>query len=248
MTAQTKLTVPTPETATRLLNRYFDDEGLNGDTLLTAVDLILKRTDVFLNDALAVTKETNGFVSACAAGCGFCCHTMVTVSPPEAFYIARHVETAFEPDAREALKARVIAYAQRTQGMDGAERYMGREACPFLREEDWYCGLHTARALVCRAMHSGSLIACKTAYESRDATIPTPTMAIFFKNTKAYMSAYTSALRPRGVSIYPVELAEALSTIWREPDAMLRWLDGEDLFDNARIEAREIEQRVASSR
>lgn len=246
MTAHDGLIVPTPETATRLLNRYFDEEGLSGETLLTAVDLILKRTDVFLDDALAVTEATSGFKSACAAGCGFCCHTLVSVSPPEAFYIARHIETAFEPDARDALKARVIAYADRTKGMDGAQRYMGREACPFLRDDDWYCGLHMARPLVCRAMHSGSLPDCKRAYETRDATVPAPTMAVFFENTKAYVSAYISTLRPRGLKIYSVELSGALAAIWREPDAMTRWLAGEDLFNDARLETREVTRTVPS--
>jgi Fe-S-cluster containining protein len=248
MAAKPALAVPTPESATGLLNRYLNDEGLSAETLMTAVDLILKRTDVFLDDALAVTKEANGFESACAAGCGFCCHTMVSVSPPEAFYIARHIETTFAPDERDALKARVIEYAQRTDGMDGAARYIGREACPFLRPDDWYCGLHTARPLVCRAMHSGSLASCKKAYEARDATVPAPTMAVFFKNTQAYMSAYISALRPRGLSVYPVELSGALSIIWQEPDAMARWLGGEDLFEAVGLPTREVEREISSTR
>ena len=244
MAATSTLQIPTPESATALLSRYLQEEGLSEDSLLRAVDLIQQRTEVFLDDALAEVEQTAGFKSACAAGCGFCCHTLVSVSPPEAFYIARHVETAFEPEASEALKARVLGYAKRTEDMDGEQRYVLREACPFLRDEDWYCGLHTARPLVCRAMHSGSLPSCKKAFETRDATVPTSTMAVFFENTTAYMSAYVSALRPRGVVVYPVELSKALAVIWREPDAMNRWLGGEDLFDSARIPVREVVRKV----
>lgn len=244
MAAPSTLQIPTPESATALLSRYFDEEGLSEGSLLRAVDLIQQRSEVFLSDALVAAKEAANFESACAAGCGYCCHTMVSVSPPEAFYIARHVETAFEPDVAEALKARVLAYTKRTKDMDGAQRYVLREACPFLRDEDWYCGLHTARPLVCRAMHSGSLPACKKAFETRDATVPTNTMAVFFENTKAYMSAYVSALRPRGVTVYPVELSTALAVIWQEPDAMERWLGGEDLFDGARIPVKEVIKKV----
>ncbi len=236
------LITPTPESETARLARFFKEEGLSEDSVLQAVDLILQRTDVFLDDALAVTKETAGFESACKAGCGFCCHTMVTVAPPEAFFIARHIEQGFDADARDALKAKVIAYAQRTREMDGGARYVKREACPFLREEDWYCGLHTARPLVCRAMHSGSLPECKAAYEARDALKPAPTMAVFFKNTQAYMSAYISTLRPRGIVIYPVELAGALSVIWREADAFGRWLAGEDIFASAKLPVPQVER------
>ena len=244
MVAETTLRVPTPESATALLSRYFREEGLSEDSVLQAVDLIQQRTEVFLADALAVTAETSGFRSACAAGCGYCCHTLVTVSPPEAFFVARHVETAFAKEERDALKARVIDYAERTHGMDGAQRYVKRESCPFLRQEDWYCGLHTARPLVCRAMHSGSLPACKKAYEERDANVPAPTMAVFFENTKAYMSAYVSTLRPRGVRIYPVELSAALAIIWGEDDPMGRWLAGEDLFAPARIATKEVVRKA----
>ena len=246
MVAASALQIPTPESATALLSRYLDEEGLNEASLMRAVDLIQQRTEVFLADALVETERAAGFRSACAAGCGFCCHTLVSVSPPEAFYIARHVESAFEPEARAVLKERVMAYAARTRGMDGGARYIAREACPFLREEDWYCGLHTARPLVCRAMHSGSLAACKTAYDTRDATVPTSTMAVFFENTKAYMSAYVSALRPRGVTVYPVELSAALAVIWREEDAMGRWLGGEDLFAPARIAVQEVTREAVT--
>lgn len=241
------LKIPTPESATALLGRYFDEEGLSEASLMRAVDLIQQRTEVFLADALVETERVAGFQSACSAGCGYCCHTLVSVSPPEAFYVAWHLETAFEPEAREALKARVMASAERTQGMDGGERYTAREPCPFLRQDDWLCGLHTARPLVCRAMHSGSLAACKKAYDNRDASVPAPTMAVFFKNTTAYMSAYVSALRPRGLAIYPVELSMALRVIWREDNALARWLGGEDLFDPARIGTREVVRKARTA-
>jgi len=244
--ASSTLQIPTPEAATALLSRYFDEEGLSEASLMRAVDLIQQRTEVFLADALVETEKVAGFRSACAAGCGFCCHTMVSVSPPEAFYIAHHIESEFEPEKRAALRQRVIDYAERTHGMDGGQRYVGREACPFLRDEDWYCGLHTARPLVCRAMHSGSLASCKKAYDTRDASVPTSTMAVFFQNTKAYMSAYVSALRPRGVTVYPVELSAALAVIWREGDAMDRWLGGEDLFAPARIAVQEVTREAVT--
>jgi len=245
MAAASTLQIPTPESATALLRRYFDEEGLTEATLMRAVDLIQQRSEVFLSDALVETEQAVGFKSACKAGCGFCCHTLVSVSPPEAFFVARHVETAFEPEARETLKQRVIASAERTRGMDGGERYIAREPCPFLRQDDWLCGLHTARPLVCRAMHSGSLAACTKAYENRDATVPAPTMAVFFENTKSYMSAYISTLRPRGLAIYPVEMSSALSIIWSEEDAMGRWLKGEDLFKAARIGSKEVVRDTA---
>jgi len=153
----------------------------------------------------------------------------------EVFYVARHLEQTLSKDELKEAKERVGAYAERNEGKGGGARYEEREACPFLRPDDWFCGLHTARPIVCRAMHSGSLKACKTAYDNRDSTVPAPSMAMFFKNTTAYYSAYSSALEPLGIKCYPVDLAKALGVVWREKNAMKRWLGGEDLFQEAWI-------------
>lgn len=230
------LLVPQPVAETQRLSRFLKDEGLSAETLFRAVDLIQQRTDVFLNDALAVSEEKAGFKSACAAGCGYCCHTMVSAVPPEVFYIAKHLEETLDAETLTETKERVITYAKRNRGKDGGDRYEAREACPFLRPEDWYCGLHTARPIVCRAMHSGSLKACQTAYDKRDSKTPAPTMAVFFKNSEAYFAAYVSALKPHGVKCYPVELAAALGIVWGEENSMQRWLGGEDLFADAWIQ------------
>lgn len=234
-TVSQKLKVPEPETETPLLARFFRDNGLNQQTVLQAVSLVNQRTDVFLRDALAVANEVEKFESACKAGCGYCCHTLVSVSPPEVFYIAEHLaKTCNETELKEA-KSRVFDYVERTAQMDGGARYSGRESCPFLREDDWYCGLHEARAQTCRAMHSGSLPACLASYNERNSLAKIPSLAVFFKPTRAYYSAYGSVFQARGIPCYTVELGSALAIVWREEDAFDRWLGGEDIFDAAKV-------------
>ena len=68
---------------------------------------------------------------ACRAGCAHFCHSMVSVLPQEAFALAAHVETATPEPERDALKARVIAHAERTArpgcgGASPARSWTGR--------------------------------------------------------------------------------------------------------------------------
>ena len=230
----TTLATPTPEGMTAMMARFFDESGLTRETVLEAVTLLQRRTEVFNDDALAVFEESGAFRSACGAGCGFCCHTLVSVLPPEAFGVAEHV-AGLDAPAREAFEARVREADRRYRGWNGAQRYAGRAACPFLDPKTWLCGLHEARPLVCRAMHSGDLPACKKAYAARDPEVPTVSMRAFFDNREACHAGWVGALRPRGLQCDPLELNAALVTIWDGEDVMARWLEGEPVFGEARL-------------
>lgn len=223
-----------PEQAA-MYRSFFNEEGLTAETLIDAVNLTYKRADVFLNDALDVFAETKQFQSACKAGCGYCCHTLVSALPPEALYVAQYIDKSLPEAEREALKSEVRKRDEDFRGRDGWARYESRAACPFLDPESWNCRLHVARPAVCRAMHSGSLQACKTAYAERDPSTPTPTMKAFFDYRDAAYAGLTAALTQRGLRMAPVELNAALVTIWDNDDSMDRWLRGEDIFANARV-------------
>ena len=237
MAQRTLLHIPDAPAQAGMYQRFFDEEGLTQKTVLDAIDLTFQRADVFLRDALDVFALKGQFESACKAGCGFCCHTLVSALPPEALYVATYLETGMSENERQELKAEVRKRHEDFRGKDGWARYASRAACPFLDSESWNCRLHVARPTVCRAMHSGSLEACKTAYTNQDPTVPAPTMKAFFDYRDATFSGLSSALSLRGLKMRPVELNAALVTIWDNDDIMDRWLAGEDVFSDARVPA-----------
>jgi len=225
------LRIPDAPTQAAMYQRYFDGEGVTSESVLQAVDLTYQRADVFLRDALEVFAESGEFKSACKAGCGYCCHTLVSVLPPEALHVAHYLETGISTEQRDIFKKAVRERHEEYQGEDGFTRYKNRAACPFLDPESWNCRLHAARPTVCRAMHSGSLASCKKAYAERDPSIPAPTMKSFFS-----YAGLSTPLARRGLQVDPVELNAALVTIWdSEGDAMERWLAGEPIFDDALV-------------
>ena len=216
---------------------YFDRNGVTKQTVLASVDLTYQRSNVYFGDLYAWMAETGRFTVACDAGCAYCCHTMVSVLAPEAFYLANHIETAFPADEARALKERVIAHDAENRGKSGAARHEQRIACPMLDPETWLCRVHGARPLTCRSMHSSDKGACQRAFDERNAYLPAPSHQLFFDNTQAYYDAFGTALHEKGLTVVPLELNAALATIWGEKGVFLRWLRGEDPFAAAHADS-----------
>jgi Fe-S-cluster containining protein len=90
---------------------------------------------------------------ACAPGCAHCCAAEVTVAPPEAELLVRHVKATRTPDEIEDLKTRMRAVLE-------ARRAGGRPRCAFLGE-DTLCTVYAVRPLKCRACNSDDVDPCK---------------------------------------------------------------------------------------
>ena len=215
---------------------YFRRKGLTKQSILDSVQLTYERSNVYFDTVYDYFEQTGKFDIACKKGCAFCCHTMVSVVPPEAFFLANHIETAFDRETSRKMIDRIIAHDAEHRTKSGAERHVGRIACPMLDPDTWLCTVHKARPLTCRAMHSGDLKPCQVAFETRDAYHGAPSHSMFFANTQAYYDAYGASLTQRGVVIEPLELNAALATIWTGEKVFLRWLRGEDPFYEARAD------------
>lgn len=227
------LGIQPPQTATehRRYADYFRRNGLSRETVMKAVNLTFQRSEVYFRDLTTALIETKRFKPACGAGCAFCCHTMVSLLPPEAFFLAEHVETAFPPEESQAMIGRILDHDSRHRGKSGGRRFVEHAACPMLDPETWFCRVHAARPLTCRAMHSGDLKPCKEAWEQRDAYRPAPSHRLYFENTQAYYNAIAYTLEDLGLQMIPLEMNAALATIWSGERVFERWLAGEQVFD-----------------
>lgn len=100
----------------------------------------------------------------CAAGCAFCCHLLVEVTPSEAARIAGHVRD----------RAAVEENAGRAEGLSAAEYRRARLRCAFLDAED-RCSIYDVRPLACRAHTSRDRHACQRASLGELTTNELPT-------------------------------------------------------------------------
>jgi len=115
-------------------------------------------------DALAADAPGRG-AWACAAGCSFCCHLKVTVSPGEAMALARRLS--------DAQRARVDANARRAAGLPAADYRRARIRCALL-DDSGRCAAYDVRPLKCRAHTSTSRDTCERVYRGEATTDAVP--------------------------------------------------------------------------
>lgn len=219
----------------------YEQDGFNPNRIVTVFGLVRDLVTILedktnaqrMSDAGAVMMEVYDETArkygrpselACKKGCGYCCHTRVTVTAPEIFHLARAVRPRWENEG-DSLKADFQKQEAITRGMSIEERYATRTACPMLSEGS--CGIYEPRPLTCRAYGSRSLDACIKLYNTAVNEVPQSDMsqlmrAVIFAGMKA-------ALKRCGLDGQGFELGEALDVALR-PDAEARWLAGENIF------------------
>lgn len=176
--------------------------------------------------------EAQGYRAACRAGCAACCHSMVSVTPEEAFAIAAYIEAL--PAADAELMDRIVAHNGAHGGLGGGARVKARIACPCLDPETRLCRIHAARPLTCRGMNAVDAAACDAALETGDPAAGVPTVLAYHRIVQSIYDRLGQDLADRGLAPDSLELTGALAAIWRTPDADGRWRAGEDIFAGCR--------------
>lgn len=139
----------------------------------------------------------------CRRGCAFCCYVDVVVTPIEAIRLARS-----GPKRSPAPAGR-------------------RSPCPLL--VDGACSVYATRPLACRAIFSTDARQCEAGYlGADDAAVP----SLDWPRNLAcgYITGTIAALDDLGLASHLVDLRAALTLIERDRTALVRWLNGEDVF------------------
>jgi Fe-S-cluster containining protein len=162
---------------------------------------------------------------ACRKGCGFCCHTYVAITVPEAFLLARAVRERNKRGAPPSLE-NVQAGIARLAGLGPDQRFGRKLPCPLLVEDA--CSVHPSRPTVCRQVASFKLEPCIEEYEGKGGDMQVPQR--YLAHATNAQIALLAALRASGLPTVSYELSLALGVALSTPDAEARWLNGEDIF------------------
>lgn len=170
--------------------------------------------------------------SPCRKGCAWCCHEQVTVLPPT--LLAIHAFLEAQPTAtREAVRQRVADLYARKRRMTPEACHWTMLACPFLSESK--CEIYPVRPYHCQGCWSGDEDACRIACEQPEADVPVPLLDDAYTLAVGIFESVQAALQSADLAAEPLELVSGYHIMMTQPDAITRWLAGEDAFAAAAL-------------
>jgi len=172
---------------------------------------------------------------ACCRGCAACCALQVAATAPEIFLAARFLRITASAFAAYGVDfaARVAAFNAKTRGMDQQARFASKMLCPFII--NGACAIYAARTLACRGHVAFDRAACEAA--SRGEDVETPVSAAHKTVRVLVQGALQEALREGGLDWGASEFLTSLDRALTDPQAETRWLRGEQVFQDLRLDA-----------
>jgi hypothetical protein len=169
---------------------------------------------------------------ACKAGCGWCCHQQVGITPVEAVGIAAHLD-ALPADQGGPLKDAVRALDRKTRGLTTAARAQSGLACAFLGPEG-SCRIYPVRPLRCRGLHSVDADFCAASYRDpagmRSLLEQGKLRPVFLSVPEAIfdsaLSGVLMASKRLKWAMVSLELTAAVAALLDQPRLTGKWLAG----------------------
>ena len=166
---------------------------------------------------------------ACQAGCAFCCHTAVTVSPPEVFAIADHLRRHSSTERLIEIQRRVDENARKAASMSRSEYIAALVPCALLTDDN-QCSVHAVRPLACAGFLSTSRSKCEAEFNRVPNRAPIPTDDFAMAAGVAASKGLLAACQAADFDGQFYELHHALRIVLDTPDAGGQWVRKNDLF------------------
>lgn len=199
----------------------------------TPLSTLIKLADLatVLTDKVKLEQPPD-FNIHCRAGCSYCCHMRVLVTPFEVIALADYIRHSFSENQIQELKKRISKADSITHGLPDEEHGNAGVWCPLLVEDK--CSVYEARPLECRGYVSMDVNECKKTFKNYlewNVPIYFPQYSIY-KNIQAGL---ISALQNDGYQFELLELISALKVALDHNDIAQRWIAGEHIFKSASL-------------
>ena len=174
---------------------------------------------------------------ACCRGCDTCCCLQVSATAPEIFLAARFIRLTAPAFAAHGVDFKLLIgkSCAQAKGKDQLQRLMSGQMCPFII--GGACAIYSARTLACRGHVAFDRDACQAAARGEDSEVPASGA---HKTVRALVQgALQAALRDGGLEWSVSEFLSGLERALGDPDCEARWLRGEPVFADLRIDADE---------
>ena len=178
---------------------------------------------------------------ACKNGCSWCCYKQVEVSPLEVFAITNYIENRHEKFEIDDLKFRLAELDKITNGLSPLSRLKETLPCAFLVDNS--CSIYEVRPLACRGGNSIDADLCRRHVEDLDSVEkeielygnPYWIHAVPFKIMHALRDGLTAGIKKFQLGQEQLELTAATLIALNAKSSLERWIRGEDVFTEGRI-------------
>ncbi|TWT45914.1 hypothetical protein RAS1_23500 [Phycisphaerae bacterium RAS1] len=166
---------------------------------------------------------------ACRAGCSSCCFLAVSLTAPEALYLAAKLREIHPAPQLEQLTANVRATSQRVSHLTIEARASARIPCAFLGDAG-ECTIHPFRPLGCRGWTSFSKDDCDAALAADEPGHSGPMDKELWQAAGAVTEGLERAARVAALDAGQYELHAALLRALTVDAAADRFVKGDQVF------------------
>jgi uncharacterized protein len=191
--------------------------------------------------ALAKTRTPPSRAYACSAGCNYCCHLKVTITPLEALRLGAYLRRRLSGADLGRLKKKVNDAVRETRGATAFQRAAMRLPCVLL-DANGCCIAYEARPLGCAGASSYDAEQCRAGHFS-DEDLPIDNYALQRSVASAVAAGITNGVADGSHDPRILELFMALRIVLDDPDAKSKWQRGLPVFETA--VDREFAERLA---
>ncbi len=176
--------------------------------------------------------DERGIALACHAGCAYCCHGPVHLTPIELLNIVLHLDSsAVSAACRTGFRDRIREKSVRVREMPVAVQMLQTIPCPFLQEG--HCGIYAVRPLFCRGRNAVSAAPCRAGYDHPEQP---QTFEMVQEQTlvgQCLVMGILGALQQIALTAPCIDLCQGMETAFTTPELVDRWLAGEDSLATA---------------
>jgi len=169
----------------------------------------------------------------CKEGCDWCCHLTVGTSVPEIVRIVDFLKQTFTEEELQTIRERVRQVTEQRQALRPKVKSPRSLPCVFLHNHR--CMIYPVRPLTCRGSNSTNVSQCEQFLEPRNKAM-IPMYVPQHRLTAFVLDGMRAGLQEIGLKGDLLELTAALGVCLEVPDAAERWLAGEAVFANARLD------------
>jgi len=172
---------------------------------------------------------------ACKAGCNICCtQPVLPVTAIEVFHLEDYLRrTLLGSELDNLIDALDHIEKIKTAALN-SQRPPPLYPCPFVKPTIG-CSVYEARPFVCRGHNSYSVSDCEKALEAKLELLLVHQYQPQVKAAKAVIQKLQDGMREANLEADILDLHLALRIVLTKPDVKSRWLNGEIVFETARI-------------